>query len=135
MIWFVSKCPKCKYAEVVIDVERTLEFYQEIYDLCLDPVSMLNEDPPVMPEEFMMTCESIECGHQEKWSLQEVVGEIRNSLSSYAWAESKRNRPPNLWDLEETMIQYFQENDIEECQLERNAYLRKLYNKANDKKS
>jgi len=131
MILFTCKCPRCDFSDFSIDIEKTLEYYDELFELSSSPVHLLNENPPIKPEEFVMVCENPDCGHHEKWKLDRLIHQLRDSLSSYAWANRKKYRPENLFNLEDVLVQYFHNNEtIEECALQNNAYLRRLYHKA-----
>lgn len=135
-MWFVCKCPKCGYSDFEIDFEKTIEYFEGLYDLASEPVSLLNKEPPFRPDEMSMICENPKCQHKEIWSIEKLVKELRNGLSDFVWAEKKRNRPDDLFMLEDTLIQHFVDNEeIDEEQLKGNAYLRKLYHKAHGEKS
>lgn len=136
MIWFVCECPKCLNSDFEVDMDRTISHYDDLYDLGSEPVALLKEEPPFSPDEFMMVCENPSCGHTDKWTVEKLVTELRNSLSRYAWAERKRNRPERLFSLEDTLVQHFIESgELDESEFADNAYVRKLYLKAHGKKS
>ena len=135
MIFFNCKCPECKYSDFTVDIDSTLEYYKQLFELGTTPVQLLNQDPPLSPEEFVMFCENPECNYREKWDIEKVIHELRDSLSEYAWAFHKRSRPETLFNLEDALVQFFQEHEeLDECSAQDSLYLKGVIKKARGSK-
>jgi hypothetical protein len=128
---FIFTCPKCKLSEFHPNIEKTLEYYSELYEIGTEPVTMLNQDPPFRPDDIIMVCENKECNHTEKYTTLQMAEALRDLFSDYVWAGRKKTRPDNLFYLEDILVQHFLNNeDISVEDLKENVYLRSLYYKA-----